>query len=414
MLRKITFIVILILLFCSCDLNVNAATYWIAPDGRFSAKGTEMDPFGCIEDALERVGGGNTFIFMPGEYIGAQITISPEYSGTAQNPTVLKSQNKYEAILHGSPFHNIYVKEGCQWVIIDGFESSGARYTGIKSNADYTVIRNCRIHNNALQGIEAHNVYGTVIENNIIEYNGEHLQFDHGMYVDGENLTIRNNIVRFNSGWGIHLYPEIADSKVENNLVYGNNRWGVCVYSKPGAGSNIIVNNTIVLNGGGIAVKNGQDEIIANNIIANNTMWMFEKSEPIQNLSGGDFCDGNVVIDYNLCFPRYSGAGPHGISVDPRFLDASKGTFYLTSGSPAIGMGSWEYAPERDFFNRSMPKGKAPDLGCFPYDSSLLTTEARKGWYYKWPFLYKGKDSTMPDLWKLPESDGSDGGYKYK
>jgi parallel beta-helix repeat protein len=410
MLRKI--ILITILLFWCCDSF--AATYWISPDGRLSAKGSEYDPFPSIEDALARVGGGNTFIFKPGEYIGAQITILPEHSGTSQNPTVLKSQNKYEAVLHGSPFHNIYVKEGCKWVIIDGFESSGARYTGIKANADYTVIRNCRIHNNALQGIEAHDVYGTVIENNIIEYNGEHLQYDHGMYVNGENLTIRNNIVRFNSGWGIHLYPEIANSRIENNLVYGNNRWGICLYSRPGVGSNAIVNNTIVFNGGGIAVKNGRDEIIANNIIVNNTMWMFEKSEPIRNLSSEDFLDSNVLVDYNLCFPRYRQAGPHGITADPKFLDASKGTFYLTTGSPAIRKGSREYSPERDFFNRTMAKDKAPDLGCFPYDTSLLSTQARRDWYYKWPFLYKGKGTTMPDLWKLPESDGSDTGYKYK
>ena len=393
--------VIIILLVGCCD--VLAATYWVSPKGRTSSTGSRANPFASVETALKNSSGGDTLIFEPGVYVGTQITLTAKHAGSAQKPTILKSQHKYQAVLHGSAVHNIYIKTGCDWVIIDGFESSGARYTGIKSDADYTVIRNCRIHNNALQGIEAHDVLGTVIENNIVEYNGEHVQFCHGVYADGDKLTIRNNIVRFNSGWGLHLYPAIANSKIENNLISGNDRWGIALYSKPQVGSNRIVNNTIVLNGNGIAVKNGRDEIIANNIIVGNTGWRFEKAQPIENLDGGYLRKSKVMIDYNLCLPRLTGAGPNGVSADPLFLDMKKGTFYLRKGSPAIAKGSRKYAPERDFFNRQRPAGKAPDLGCFAYDPSLLLDEARADWYYQWPFLFKGKSKTMPDLWKPPK-----------
>lgn len=399
MLRKMT--AITILLASCCDLF--AATYWVCPEGQASGTGSETNPFPSVELALKNSAGGDTIIFKPGVYIGKQIALTPRHAGSAQRPTVLKSERKYEAVLHGSPVHNIYIKTGCDWVIIDGFESSGARYTGIKSDADYTVIRNCRIHNNALQGIEAHGVRGTVIENNLVEYNGEHVQFCHGVYADGENLAIRNNIIRFNSGWGLHLYPAIANSIIENNLIHSNERWGIGLYSKPEVGSNRIVNNTIVLNGNGIAVKNARDEVIANNIIVDNTGWTFEKAEPIENLDGGYSSRGKITIDYNLCLPGFRGAGPHGVSADPMFLDAKKGTFYLQKGSPAIGKGSQKHAPKTDFFNRPRPEGKAPDLGCFAYDPSLLMPEARQDWYYQWPFLFKGKAKTMPDLWKQPK-----------
>lgn len=397
--RKMT--VISILLAGCCDLL--AATYWVSPEGQASGTGSETNTFTSVELALKNSSGGDTIIFKPGAYVGRQITLTPRHAGSAQRPTVLKSQRKYEAVLHGSAVHNIYIKTGCDWVMIDGFESSGARYTGIKTDADYTVVRNCRIHNNALQGIEAHGVRGTVIENNVVEFNGEHVQFCHGIYADGDRLTIRNNIIRFNSGWGLHLYPAIANSTIENNLIHANERWGIGLYSKPGVGSNRIVNNTIVLNGNGIAVKNARDEVIANNIIVNNTGWAFEKAEPIENLDGGYSNKSKITIDYNLCLPRFRGAGPHGVSADPMFLDAGKGAFYLQKGSPAIEKGSQEYAPKRDFFGRPRPEGKAPDLGCFAYDPSLLLPDAREDWYYQWPFLFKGKAKTMPDLWKQPK-----------
>ncbi len=132
--------IFIILLFTYCSLF--AATYWISPKGSSFATGTERNPFPSMKVALKKVGGGNTFIFKPGVYLGNQITLYPQHAGTPQRPTVLKSQYKYKAVLHGSPYHNLYVLKGCDWVIIDGFDCSGAK-TGMKSNADYTVIRNC-------------------------------------------------------------------------------------------------------------------------------------------------------------------------------------------------------------------------------------------------------------------------------
>jgi parallel beta-helix repeat protein len=363
----------------------------------------ETDPFPSIEAALKRAGGGNTFIFKPGYYVGHEIKLSPEHAGKPERPTILKSQYKYKAKLHGSLRHNIYIERGCKWVIIDGFESSGGRATGVMSNADYTVIRNCHIHNNSLLGMKVHEVEGTVIENNIVEYNGQHLQFDHGIYADGNNLTIRNNIVRFNSGWGLHLYPKIANSRIENNLVYGNCRWGIWLDSKGGPGSNRIVNNTVVQNGAGIVVKNGKDEIIANNIIVNNINFRFKTGPPIESRAGNKL--SKFTVDYNLCIPEFAGAGPHRLSADPLFLDPMKGAFYLKKGSPAIGRGSKKFAPTRDFFNRPRPVDKAPDLGCFPYEPPLLSAEARQSWYYEWPFLFLDHSETIPDLWKLPPTE---------
>ena len=116
-----TFALILTLIFSSVELS--SATYWIAPTGKASATGSEADPFDSIENALKKVGGGNTFIFKPGTYLGRQVTLLRRHAGSPQKPTVLKSEHKYGATIHGSPGHGISVGDGCEWVIIDSFDT---------------------------------------------------------------------------------------------------------------------------------------------------------------------------------------------------------------------------------------------------------------------------------------------------
>jgi hypothetical protein len=74
-------VIITILLVDLCNLSI-AATYWVAPTGRQLGTGSEEDPFPSMERALDKVGGGNTFIFKPGVYLGNQITLYPQHSGT--------------------------------------------------------------------------------------------------------------------------------------------------------------------------------------------------------------------------------------------------------------------------------------------------------------------------------------------
>ncbi len=103
MLRRIS--VIAILLVSCCDLS--AATYWVSPKGQTSGTGAETNPFPSVNVALKNTVGGDTLIFKPGVYIGSQITLTARHVGSAQKPTVLKSQHKYQGVLHGSAVRNI-------------------------------------------------------------------------------------------------------------------------------------------------------------------------------------------------------------------------------------------------------------------------------------------------------------------
>lgn len=372
--------------------SASAETYYVAADGSEDNDGSKEKPWSSVEFALSKVGGGHTIVVRPGIYRGP-IQIGKQYAGTKENPTVIKSEEKWKAVIVGAPYHVISNGDGCDWVVIDGFEAMGGRYDGIKMNGDYNTVRNCWVHNNKAMGVAMHNKKGGVIENNLIEFNGDHVQFDHGVYASGDGLTLRGNVVRHNASYGLHLYSSIKNSVVANNLVYGQVRdRGIIVSCPEGGGKNVIVNNTVVENHP-LTIWNGDGEVVVNNILVSDSE-VFSFNDDTK----------NVLIDYNLCMPGSDLQGQHGITGDPRFVDAGKGVFWLRKDSPAIGKGSPEYAPGMDFWGRPRSKDQAPDLGAFPFLPFLITDQARAVLEYGWAYHRHGT-GTIPDFWVL----GSEG-----
>ena len=140
----------------------------------------------------------------------------------------------------------------CPGVVLDGFEVSGARGDGISMNTDLGTVRNCWVHNNEHMGVSSHSHRGVRIEANLIEFNGCNIQFHHGVYASGEGLSVCRNIVRHNSGYGLHLYPSIKGATVSQNLVFGHvYQSGIIVSCPEGGGRNLVVHNTVVGNRGG-------------------------------------------------------------------------------------------------------------------------------------------------------------------
>jgi len=382
------------LFFAALATSANAGTYYVATDGEAENDGSKEKPWPSVEYALSKVGGGHTITVKPGVYRGP-IQIAKQYAGTKEHPTVIKSELKWKAVIIGAPYHVISNADGCDWIIIDGFEAMGGRYDGIKMNGDYNTVRNCWVHNNKAMGIAMHDQKGGVIESNLIEFNGDHIQFDHGVYADGDRLTIRGNIVRHNASYGLHLYSSIKNSVIADNLVYGQvRRRGIIVACPEGGGKNVIVNNTVVENQP-ITIWNGNGEIVVNNILVADGVGA-RHDVPVQ----FDDDTRNVLVDYNLCMPRSERQGPHGITGDPMFVDAGKGVFWLREGSPAIGKGSRQYAPTMDFWGRSRPKDQPPDLGVFPFVSFLTAEQVRTTWDHQW--AYHRHSGMLPDFWTLP------------
>jgi hypothetical protein len=372
----------------------DAATYYVATDGKPANDGSREKPWPAVEFALAKVGGGNKIVLRPGVYRGP-ITIARIYSGTEQRPTVIQSEEKWKAVIVGSPVHCITSGDDCQWLAVDGFEVLGARYDGVKLYGRHNAVRNCWVHHNTQIGIAMHGARDSVIENNLIEFNGCHVQFHHGVYADGDGLTVRGNIVRHNAGFGLHLYPALRNSLVALNLVYGHPyHQGLIVSCPKGGGRNRVLQNTIAENQGAIVVWNGDGETIANNILV-------AAGETISLELGSR----NLEIDYNLCRPKSPHSGPYGVGGDPLLLDPRHGLFWLKPQSAAIGRGSGKYALEGDFWGRPAPPGRAPDLGAFAFVPALLDPQSRATWYLNWAYGYPPHGvADAPDFWSLPSA----------
>jgi hypothetical protein len=223
-----------------------AETYYVAPYGQDKGNGSREAPWPSVPYAFGKVGGGNTIVLLSGMYQGP-IIIKKEWVGTQASPTVIRADVKWQALISGSTSHCIYTESGCNWVVIDGLRCQGARIDGIKLTGEHSVVRNCWVHSAGSQGIASYGCRGNILERNLVEFNGIHPNFHHGIYADGEDLVVRYNIVRHNSGYGLHLYPKLKNTLVVGNLVYGHaNCPAVVIASPPDGGHNRILNNTFV------------------------------------------------------------------------------------------------------------------------------------------------------------------------
>jgi len=369
--------------------TASGASFYVALGGRSENDGSPAKPWPTVEFALSKVGAGNTVIVKPGIYRGSwQIRNHPAKPGGP--PTIVKSEVKWKAVVNGGQGAAINVVD-CPGIVIDGFEVSGARGEGISMNTDLGTVRDCWVHNNDHMGVSSHGHRGVRIEANLIEFNGCNIQFHHGVYADGEGLTVCRNIVRHNSGYGLHLYPSIKDSVASQNLVFGHVRQsGIIVACPEGGGRNLIVHNTVVGNGGCIAIWRGDGERVFNNILVSSGEVLACSRDT-----------KNVIADYNLCRPDLARQGPHSTVGDPRFVKPDYGVFWLRADSPAIGKGTPEYAQPTNFWGRPSPRGKAPDLGAFAFVPSLATEKARTGWH-GWPYRFAPQgDMELPDPWAL-------------
>jgi len=271
--RKINrFIIKLGCLFASgmCFLSlasVHAGIYYVSPNGSTTNSGFSTNTpwsLGKI-NYNSSIPSNSTIIILPGIYE------ETNKQNTTAGPVIyspyvtVKSEIKWGAVLRDSSDYGIQAQTNN--VTIDGLRIINALKCGINGSAAFgvdsnLVVQNCWISycgTNPISGVGPSGIANgyannQIVQDNLIEHIGNTHQaiYDHGIYLAGNNIIIKNNVVRYCSGAGIQLNDHTpgcygsSNVLIFNNLIYSNGNWGMYLSSD---GSNnvstTIYNNTV-------------------------------------------------------------------------------------------------------------------------------------------------------------------------
>ena len=202
-------------------------SYYVSPLGKTTNTGTQSSPWPTVAYALGKVGGGKTIILEPGTY--APIVVPVGDGGTSTSPTVIVSQNKWQAVIDGTLNPSVAGLASqsasgsltTNYVTFDGLKVIHAGTYGINLGGNWDIVQNCWVTGSKLSGISELGNSSNTIQNNLIENNGTSAQLDSGIYAYGSGLVISGNIVRHNAGYGMQFSSNLQNSTVSGNLVYG-------------------------------------------------------------------------------------------------------------------------------------------------------------------------------------------------
>ena len=387
-------------------LTAYTATYYVATTGSDSHPGTEEQPWKTIAYAVDTMVAGDTTYVKGGTY--NEGVISFRRSGTATAPIRLLNNPgeapKIHCIDH-SLIHrvNIFNAKGSRfpigWITIEGFEIEHC-YNGIKwHNLHDSVIRRNWIHDardgSGILGVGSLRV---LIDQNIISHNAitdPTPPGGHGIYINGSQITITNNLIYDNRGYGIQLNGS-------SSAAYHASKFAGVDFAE--SHNWIIANNTLAysISQAGIVVWGNRCN---NTRIENNIFYENGVTNPARSPQGINFsstgCTG-IIIRNNLAYATEPGAtsflGPgarewvhytqSGNLVNlsnPGFVNAPdklpmSPNFALTERSPAIDKGLFLTEIKTAFDGTTRPHGRAYDIGAYEYkaEDDIKSPDARQ------------------------------------
>jgi parallel beta-helix repeat protein len=341
------------------------ATFYVSPTGDDSGPGSIDQPWQTIQHAADTLSPGQTVLVREGTY---EETLRVTRDGTATDPITISSFPSEQPVLRPAPGarENRYPVEldGASYIRLHGFVIE--RATG-PSSADVFFaddshdieLSGNEIRNSSDQGIFAERTtHDLQILANAIHDNGPSpIHQSHGIYLEGVDQLIANNVVYDNHyGYGIHVYPS-ADRV-------------------------LVVHNTVVDNGntatssGGIILGGGADTTVDNTTLVNNVV-AFNASAGIRSF----FPDWVMQPQGNEAYSNVGFGNPDGdfstwegggidysngnLEADPHFVDRFGDDFHLKSDSPAIDRATSPYSPDTDFDGVLRSCGPMPDIGAF-------------------------------------------------
>jgi hypothetical protein len=347
--------------------QVQATDLYVSTQGSDTNPGTSGQPLRTITYAYSLAAAGDCILVQPGVYTdySSGWGLHLGANGTLSNPIILKSQVKGGAVieaLNASDGNQAVYLDG-SYNVVDGFEIRNGLNGGIFISGNNNQILNCEIHNNGnppstgtdgKDGVYSESsASGNIYFANSIHDNGTPgSNFDHGLYLCGQNESVINNVVYGNAAGGLQVagYTTVSNLRIYNNVMAFNGTSGIILWQS----------------------LSGVD--IRNNIFYQNGHW---------GVGSYDAHGSGVVLDHNLSYgnlygdfnltdggSNYSYSQGTSLLVAPRLVNTSLAGFdaHFSAGSPGIGAGvnlSSVFSTDKDGVAR--PASENWDLGAYQY-----------------------------------------------
>lgn len=416
-----------------CASTAWTVEYYVSGSGSDDNTGRASNAaYRNLAKAASVVVAGDTVWIMNGTY--APFTLSR--SGTSAAPITWKAYAGHKPELASTSWNAISVN--ASWQIIDGLTLTGANdsITLAAAEADYA--------KDAPNGL--YNGNGILLDNRNKETKHHHLTVRNctvrkfpggGIATIQADYTVVENCDIYENAWysrygcsGLTIFPHNADSGAGyRNIIRGNRLWYNCglvkwkqvldysdgngfildVTADDYSGRTLVTNNLAVNNGGsGIHAYKGRHADIVNNtaymngwkvgyadIFAGYSTDIVLKNNIAYSRVGGkantNSSNTSVVYDHNIYFNGTRAVtGAHDIVADPKFvaagLDPLSSDFRILGASPArdAGVAIAGTTPTVDILGTSRPRGSAIDRGAYefippPAITSSLTRSGEVG-----------------------------------
>jgi hypothetical protein len=286
--------------------------FYISRTGSDSNPGTRKRPWRTIQKALQTLRPGQTGLVRGGTYSEDLIM---RRAGTPSAPVTVAAYPGEAVVLHSaSSSGDTYpIQITGSYFRLHGFvieKAIGRSSCNIYlwSNAHHVEVSGNEIRYSQDQGIFADNTTRAlyVLGNRIHDDGWDHLpgqHQSHGIYIEGAKDLIANNVIYGHPyGFGIQIYPANRDTIVVNNTVAFNALGGI-VLGGSGGVSNITVRNNILAYNGGYGITsadaNPNASVADHNVIFANGAGAIAPA-----FSGADFGGGNLLRDPRFVKPK--------------------------------------------------------------------------------------------------------------
>jgi Right handed beta helix region len=236
--------------------------FFVARNGDNAGPGTRGRPWRTVQHAFDRLRPGQRALVRGGTYV--HDLVAERSGTARAPITVAAYPGERVVLRAGSRSGDTYplqITSGAAYLRVSGFVIEGAKGTSstniyFAGRAHHVEVSGNEIRYSQDQGIfaEASTSNLQILRNRIHDNgrgheSGQHQS--HGIYIEGRNHLIANNVInRHPYGFGIQIYPENTGTIVVSNTIVHSGLSGIVVGGDEGVGNITIRNNILAFNSG--------------------------------------------------------------------------------------------------------------------------------------------------------------------